>query len=208
MSEHDQDLRTNVNQTCDQDTDQPDTTSSKLDKPKRKLTVKQTKFVEAYMGAASGNGVKAAELAGYSAKSKSVLATIAHENLRKPEILEAIRSRTNDDQSVADRQERLAFLSELMRDQTARKSDRLKAVEILSKLAGDMSNTIDVKIEQAQKREELDLFLEALKSNSIDGKETNKDQPMKDQSIDDRTNKDQTIETIAQVLPLVVNDND
>lgn len=50
-----------------------------------KLTVKEKKFVEAYLGEAHFNGTEAARLAGYKG-SKNTLGVVAYENLRKPKI--------------------------------------------------------------------------------------------------------------------------
>lgn len=63
----------------------------------RKLSIKQQKFIEKYL--ATGNGVQSA-LAVYDVKSDkaySVAASIAHENLNKPEIKKAISERLSDD---------------------------------------------------------------------------------------------------------------
>lgn len=49
------------------------------------LTVKQRRFVEAYLGEAFYNATKAARLAGY-AGSDNVLGQVGFENIRKPEI--------------------------------------------------------------------------------------------------------------------------
>lgn len=54
------------------------------------LTVKQRLFVAAIAGPARGNATKAAEMAGYRADNRIVLASTASENLRKPHIQEAI----------------------------------------------------------------------------------------------------------------------
>lgn len=55
---------------------------------KRKLTIKELRFIEEYIRC--WNGAKAARLAGYSEKSAY---DTAYENLRKPEILEQIDER-------------------------------------------------------------------------------------------------------------------
>jgi phage terminase small subunit len=54
---------------------------------KKKLTLKQAKFTKEYLK--SGNGTQAAIKAGYSKNSAH---DIASENLRKPEIKEAVAS--------------------------------------------------------------------------------------------------------------------
>lgn len=49
------------------------------------LSLKQQKFIDAYLGAANGNGTKAAQLAGYRG-SPQTLKAVASENLTKPDI--------------------------------------------------------------------------------------------------------------------------
>lgn len=57
-----------------------------------KLRLKQKRFVEAYLGAAAGNGTEAARIAGYAGVA-SVLSAIASENLQKPQIQAALAVR-------------------------------------------------------------------------------------------------------------------
>jgi len=59
------------------------------------LTLKQKLFAEAYV-TNGGNGVRAAQAAGYNSTSYNVLAQIAHENLRKPEIRAYVDQLTRD----------------------------------------------------------------------------------------------------------------
>lgn len=59
------------------------------------LTLKQKLFAEAYV-TNGGNGVRAAQAAGYNSDKYAVLAQIAHENLRKPEIRAYIDQLTRD----------------------------------------------------------------------------------------------------------------
>jgi phage terminase small subunit len=56
------------------------------------LNLRQTLFVEAYLGDARGNGVAAARLAGYSG-SANILAQTAHQLLAHPEVSSRIRAR-------------------------------------------------------------------------------------------------------------------
>lgn len=53
---------------------------------KKKLTGKEKAFVLAYVGESRFNATKAAELAGYNAKTRETFAAIGYENLRKPHI--------------------------------------------------------------------------------------------------------------------------
>ncbi len=131
-----------------------------------RLTEKQRKFVEAYMGKAEGNGVEAARLAGYKGNDNT-LAAIASENLRKPKIASAIEERQEGDPLVADREERQRFFTSVMRGTGCRRpvktmvgllrdkdgnvvtedplaKDRIKAAELLGKMNGDFVERIDV----------------------------------------------------------------
>jgi phage terminase small subunit len=58
-----------------------------------RLTPKQAAFIGFYLGDARGNATRAAELAGYSKKTAYA---IGAENLRKPQISEAIASRQGE----------------------------------------------------------------------------------------------------------------
>ncbi len=70
----------------------------------RKPTENQRRFVEAYMGNSKGNATDAAERAGY-AGSKNTLAKVGSENLRKPQILEAIEKLQAEHPLVMSRKE-------------------------------------------------------------------------------------------------------
>ena len=56
------------------------------------LTLKQSLFIEAYLGECAGNGVAAARSAGY-AGNDNTLHAVAHENLRKPAIAARVGER-------------------------------------------------------------------------------------------------------------------
>lgn len=58
--------------------------------PKKKLTIKERKFVEAMASPANNSQKEAAKKAGYS---ENTAAEIAHENLKKPHIVAAIEKR-------------------------------------------------------------------------------------------------------------------
>lgn len=102
------------------------------------LTLRREAFVEAYVGNASA----AALAAGYSPRTAHV---IGHELLKKPEIQEAIRKRTGERLSaiIADREERQAFWTEIMRDRESDPKDRLRASELLGKSEGDFLDRIE-----------------------------------------------------------------
>jgi phage terminase small subunit len=59
------------------------------------LTGKQQAFVNAYLGPANFNATEAARLAGY-AGNDATLAAVGYENLRKPQIAEAINIRLTE----------------------------------------------------------------------------------------------------------------
>jgi len=103
-----------------------------------RLTEKQRAFVEAYMGEAEGNATRAAELAGYQG-NENTLSTVGSENLRKPKIRQAIRNRVTTDPLVADRRERQAFWTAVMRAEEGDPStkDRMTAAKLLGKSQGD-----------------------------------------------------------------------
>lgn len=77
-----------------------------------KLTEKQHRFVEAYIE--TGNATKAALMAGYSKKTAY---SIGNENLKKPEVLNAIRRRMEEIEKLktATPEEIIQFLSQSMR---------------------------------------------------------------------------------------------
>ena len=90
------------------------------------------------MGEAEGNATRAAELAGYQG-DENTLASIGSENLKKPKIRGAIRDRVSTDPLVADRRERQAFWTAVMRGEKGDPStkDRLTAAKMLGKSQGD-----------------------------------------------------------------------
>lgn len=97
-----------------------------------KLTARQQRFVDAY----DGNATAAALAAGYS---KKTAAFIGAENLKKPKIAAAIRTREQKRASplIATREERQSFWTATMRDKSAEMRDRLKASELLGKSEAD-----------------------------------------------------------------------
>lgn len=98
------------------------------------LTPKQQAFVEAY----DGNGTAAARAAGYKG-SEQTLASVAYENLRKPDVVAAIQARRVpvSESRIASREERQAFWTATMRDTEAELNGRLKASELLGKSEAD-----------------------------------------------------------------------
>lgn len=114
-------------------------------------------FVKHYL--ALGSHTEAAQLAGYSAQYGSQL-------LKKDAVQQLVREGTSKDTTVADLEERKRYLTAVMRgvdyydpadpgeeghgvrfgyrvDMSIEPKDRLKACEMLSKIAGDFSNEKD-----------------------------------------------------------------
>ena len=113
-----------------------------------KLTEKQRRFVEAYMGAAAGNATEAARIAGYKGNAKT-LGVVGSENLAKPCIQEAIEVRTKSDPAIATREARQRFWTEVMLGRGEHGSefvemrDRLKASELLGRSQADFVEKIE-----------------------------------------------------------------
>lgn len=126
------------------------------------LTEKQRRFVEAYLGKALGNATAAARLAGYSGDDATLNVT-ASRMLRNAKVVAAVEKarRPRTRAAVADREEREAWLSALMRGEItstkldangepvevpAPMSDRVKANEILGKMNGDFLERREVEM--------------------------------------------------------------
>ena len=96
------------------------------------LTQKQQAFIECY----TGNATEAAKLAGYS---EATAYSSGQRLLKQPQIAEAIRAREQERQApnIADREQRFAFWTSVMRDTNESTRDRLRASELLAKAQGD-----------------------------------------------------------------------
>ena len=105
---------------------------------KDKLTARQRRFVEVY----TGNATEAALAAGYSPKTAH---SIGAENLKKPEIMKAIRAREGKRMSkaIATREQRQQFWTDTMNDDGQGMRDRLKASELLGKSEGDFLERLE-----------------------------------------------------------------
>lgn len=105
------------------------------------MTPKQQQFIAEYL--VDMNATKAAIRAGYSAKTAY---SIGQENLKKPEIRQAINTAMTERRNnlIATREERQAFWSEIMRDEEAQLRDRLKASELLGKSECDFSEKLQL----------------------------------------------------------------
>jgi len=136
----------------------------------QELTVKQKKFVEAYLGKANGNGTNAAEIAGYEGDRKT-LGIIASSNLKKPNVRLAIDERTKDDGSIASREERQAFLTRVMRTEHGKMGERLKATELLCRMHGDFieRHKVDMTVGRKEQKAEIGNFLDQLAARASAG---------------------------------------
>lgn len=127
----------------------------------RPLTKKQKDFADYFIQ--TGNGTKAAELAGYSKKTAKV---IASENLTKPNIKKYITEHLNDlaSKRIATQEEVLEYLTLVMRgevgggslkgigegaqvvidDMPPTVAERTKAAELLGKRYGTFKERVEV----------------------------------------------------------------
>jgi hypothetical protein len=100
-------------------------------KSRIKLTEKQRRFVEFYLGAAKGNGTKAARLAGYKGKS-TTLGQVAQENLKKPLIADAINRSIKKKRTIANKEDLLEFWTYMI-EHAEDSKDQIKCSELLAK---------------------------------------------------------------------------
>lgn len=106
-------------------------------KPPAKLTEKERRFVELYMGECAGNGTEAMRRAGYKG-TDDALAAAASRLVRKDKVRAAIEERVAADPVVATRKERQQFWTDVMKGTIrAAMKDRLKASELLGKSQAD-----------------------------------------------------------------------
>lgn len=100
------------------------------------MSPKQQIFVAEYL--LDFNGTRAAKRAGYGEKNARITAA---KLLSIPEIKQAIQNgiEIRKSELIADRFERMAFLSQTMRDTNESMKLRIKACEILSKIDGDIT---------------------------------------------------------------------
>jgi hypothetical protein len=101
--------------------------------PKLKgLSIKQQKFIDAYLGPAAGNGSKAAQLAGYRG-SPQTLKAIASENLTKPYIAREIEKCLRTVMTGETVLEELSELARAVCSEPVRVTDKLKALDLMGK---------------------------------------------------------------------------
>ena len=108
-----------------------------------KLTLKQQKFLDAYLGDANGNATEAAKMAGY-AGNDNTLSTMGAQNLRKRAIREGIRKHLETGKLAMNREERIALLTEFARGNdpygkldTIGEATRQGCIKLLSKIGRD-----------------------------------------------------------------------
>lgn len=106
----------------------------------RKLTEKQRRFVEAFLGKAQGNGTQAAMLAGVSRGSA---APMAWKWLRKVQVQKALVARVARKEALGalTAAEREQGMAGVWRDETLHLRDRLRAMDMLNRCAGAYSMT-------------------------------------------------------------------
>ena len=101
----------------------------------RKLTERQTRFINEFM--ACGNGTEACRRAGYSQSSETVLRVQAHENLAKPNIKAEIdRRRQAMSEDSEDRRAKWIVALEGLASGADKDADKLRAIEGLFKAEG------------------------------------------------------------------------
>lgn len=99
------------------------------------LTAKERAFVSHYHGKASGNGAKAAELAGYAKKSARITAS---QLLTKPNIRKALEDLADkrDQRTIATAEERDIALTEILRSTRYKPLTRIRAIQEMNKVEG------------------------------------------------------------------------
>jgi phage terminase small subunit len=125
------------------------------------LTEKQRRFVDAYLGEAMGNATQACALAGYQG-DRSTLGVTGHWLLRNPKVRAAIDSRIASDPGVATREERQRLLTDIARGveqpavffgrkvmQPPSAVARIRAMDLMSKMAGEQRVTLDLDAKEA-----------------------------------------------------------
>ena len=103
----------------------------------QRMTLKEQRFVDAYLGSAFGNGTKAVLQAGYTANRGSAK-TLAARLLTKVHICSAVNARahraTVDSIAAADERDRL--LSAIARDEHVEPGVRIRAIVELNRCSG------------------------------------------------------------------------
>lgn len=105
-----------------------------------KLTEKQRRFVEAFLGPAQGNGTQAARLAGCGRAGAAVTAS---RMLRNANVQRALVARVERKEAAGavTQAEREQLMAELVRDKTLAMADRIRVLDMLNRCAGAYSMT-------------------------------------------------------------------
>jgi len=108
-----------------------------MDQRNSTLTLKEQRFVDAYLGSAAGNGTKAALQAGYTS-NRSSAKTLAARLLTKVHIRSAVNARTRraTEDSIASAEERDRLLSAIARDEHVEPGVRIRAIAELNRCSG------------------------------------------------------------------------
>ena len=118
-----------------------------------KLTLKQTRFISAYVGEAKGNATQAAKLAGYSGNADTLRMT-GSKTVAKAYIQAAIRKIVESDPLVKNRAQRRQWWSEVIDEKENDLSHRLRASELLAKASGDFVQRVELETSEDRFREE------------------------------------------------------
>jgi hypothetical protein len=104
------------------------------------LNIRQQKFIACYQG----NGTAAARRAGYKG-DEHTLSQVAYENLRKPDIAEAIKAKNklDLDKCIADSDEVKSMWTDTMRKESVPIDARLRAGELLEKSRGGFIQVVE-----------------------------------------------------------------
>jgi phage terminase small subunit len=114
---------------------------------RKNLTLKQEKFVHAYLGEARGNATQAARLAGYSGNDNT-LRSLGAQNLAKRAIKEAVETAQRRDRTRPKRmtnEEALEELRKLALDPELKVRDRIAALNLLLKAGGAFVAQVEVR---------------------------------------------------------------
>lgn len=105
------------------------------------MNQKQELFVHEYL--LDGNATRAAQAAGYSQRTAY---SIGQENLKKPEIRQAIDAAMTErkNQLIATREQRQQFWTAVMTDTEQDMKHRLRASELLGKSFGDFTEKTEI----------------------------------------------------------------
>lgn len=119
--------------------------------PHARLSERERRFVELYMGKHHGNATQAALEAGYSpSRSKKAAGVAGSELLKKPSVLHAIEARIKASPEVLDREQLQRFFSAIVDGKghyvLLKMRDRLRAAELLGKSHKMFADVLDVNV--------------------------------------------------------------